>query len=320
MDLLSDVLKVIKLDSAVYFNAEMGAPWAYATPDGARMERMLATGGHLIVYHLLVEGSAYAELSGGERIALSAGDIVSFPHGDPHIIGNGALDAPPTDASTALPHFMQQGLGVFRAGGLGEPTRFICGYLSCDPQLGRAFLGGLPPLVRVNVRDDEAGRWLEETLRFSVNEAAKGDAGANAMLAKLSEAIFAETLRRYVRDLPPDDTGWLAGTRDPEVGSALTLLHQRFAEPWTVAELAREVGLSRTVLAERFRHFLGEPPMAYLTRWRMSVGARALTSTAQSVAQVAIDVGYESEAAFSRAFKRTYNLPPAQYRREARAS
>jgi transcriptional regulator GlxA family with amidase domain len=135
------------------------------------------------------------------------------------------------------------------------------------------------------------------------------------MLTKLSEAFFAETLRRYQRELPPGQTGWLAGARDPGVGRALTLFHHRHAHPWTMAELAREVGVSRTVLSERFRHFLGEPPMTYLTRWRLKLGARALTTTSQSVAEIASHVGYESEAAFNRAFKREYASPPATYRR-----
>jgi transcriptional regulator GlxA family with amidase domain len=148
-----------------------------------------------------------------------------------------------------------------------------------------------------------------------VTQAANREAGAGAMLAKLSEVVFAETLRRYVRELPEEQTGWLAGARDAQVGKALTLLHHRHAHPWTVADLAREVGVSRTVLSERFRHFLGEPPMTYLTRWRLRLGARALTGTSHSVAEIASQVGYESEAAFNRAFKREYGEPPARYRK-----
>ena len=170
----------------------------------------------------------------------------------------------------------------------------------------------------MNIRDDASGQWLENSLKFSVSEAVRGRPGAQGMLAKLSEVVFAETLRRYVRDLPDDQTGWLAGTRDPSASRALSVLHQRFAEPWTVADLAKEVGLSRTVLADRFRHFLGEPPMTYLTRWRLRLGARALTDSSRSVAEIASEVGYESEAAFNRAFKREYGLPPARYRKVSR--
>ena len=227
-----------------------------------------------------------------------------------------ALGATPIDAGTALPGLLERGLELLRFGGGGAPSRFICGFLACDPRLSQAFLGGLPPLIKVNIRDDPSGQWLENSLKFSVTQAANREAGAGAMLAKLSEVVFAETLRRYVRQMPEGQTGWLAGARDAEVGKALTLLHHRHAHPWTVAELAREVGVSRTVLSERFRHFVGEPPMAYLTRWRLGFGARELTATSQSVAEIASEVGYESEAAFNRAFKREYGLPPARYRRD----
>ncbi len=154
-------------------------------------------------------------------------------------------------------------------------------------------------------------------MKFSVHEAASHAPGASAMLTKLSEALFSETLRRYIRGLPEGQTGWFAGARDVEVGHALTLLHQRHTHPWTVAALAREVGLSRTVFTERFRYFLGESPIAYLTRWRLRLGARALASSSRSVAQIAAEVGYESESAFNRAFKREYGVPPARYRRDA---
>jgi AraC-like DNA-binding protein len=276
---------------------------------------MLENGAHIIIYHLLSEGRAYVQLQDGDRVPLSAGDIVTFPHGHGHVLGSGTRIAP-IDAGAALPGVLQRGLEPLRGGGGGASSRFICGFLACDPQLSGALLGGLPPIIKVNVREDPSGQWLENSLNFSVAQSANREAGASAMLTKLSEVLFAETLRRYVRGLPEGQTGWLAGARDAEVGKALTLMHQRHAHPWTVAELARDVGLSRTVLSERFRHFLGDSPMAYLMRWRLQLGARALGATSHSVAQIASEVGYESEAAFNRAFKREYGLPPATYRRD----
>lgn len=316
MDALSEILRVINLDSAIYFNAEFSEPWCLATPESRALGPILAPGGaHVIIFHLLSEGRAYVELEDGERVALAAGDLVTFPHGHRHLIGSGPR-VTPIDAGTALPRLLERGLEPVCLGGGGAPSRFICGFLACDSQLSQAFLGGLPRLIKANIRDDPSGQWLENSLRFSVTQAVKREAGASAMLAKLSEVVFGETLRRFVRDLPEGQTGWLAGARDPEVGRALTLLHQRHTHAWTVAELARATGLSRTVLSERFRHFLGEPPMAYLTRWRLQLGARALTSTSHGVAQIASEAGYESEAAFNRAFKREYGLPPARYRKE----
>jgi AraC-like DNA-binding protein len=222
----------------------------------------------------------------------------------------------PIDALVAFPNVIENGLDLLTFGGGGEAARFICGFLACDSQMSPAFLGGLPPLIRVNIRDDAQGQWLENSLRFSVEQAKTRDAGVSATLTKLSEVLFAETLRRYIRDLPEGQTGWFAGARDPSVGKALTLIHHEPARPWALTELSKEAGISRTVLAERFRHFLGESPMAYLTRWRLQLGARSLTMTNHSVARIASEVGYESEAAFNRAFKREYGLPPARYRKD----
>ena len=315
MDALSEILRVIRLDSAIYFNAELSAPCCIASPDARLLAPMFALGGaHVIIYHLIADGRAYVQLENGERVALSAGDIVTFPHGHSHLLGSGDASQP-IDVRAALPGVLERGLELLHIGGGGARSRLICGFLSCDPQLGQAFLGGLPPLIKINIREDSSGQWLENSLEFSVTQAARRDAGGDAMLAKLSEAVFAETLRRYLRQLPQGETGWLAGARDPDVGRALTLLHQRYADPWTIAALAKEIGVSRTVLTERFRHFLGEPPMTYLIRWRLRLGARVLTTTSRSVAQIAAETGYESEAAFNRAFKREYGLPPARYRK-----
>jgi AraC-like DNA-binding protein len=316
MDALAEVIRAIKVDSAIYLNAEFSAPWCIASPEATALATIFGRGaGHVIIYHLLCEGRAYCEIQDGERVELSAGDLVALPHGHEHRMGSGDRVAP-VDVASALPGILARGLELMAIGGGGEAAKFICGYLACDPQLSQAFLGGLPPLIRLNIRDDASGQWLENSLKFSVTQAANRDAGAGEMLTRLSEVFFAEMLRRYQRQLPPGQTGWLAGARDPGVGRALTLMHHRHAHPWTVSDLAHEVGLSRTVLSERFRHFLGESPMAYLMRWRLGLSARALISTNHSIAQVASDVGYESEAAFNRAFKREFGLPPAKYRRD----
>jgi len=207
-----------------------------------------------------------------------------------------------------------------REGGGGESTLFVCGYMECDRELGKIFLGGLPSVFKVNIRNDDAGEWLENSIKFLANQAGAHRSGSDALLARLSEALFVETMRRYMADLPPQQTGWLAGARDPEVGAALAHLHRAPEYPWTIAQLAREVGMSRSVLADRFRHYLGEPPMTYLSRWRLQLGARMLTSTSHSVARISGDVGYESEPAFNRAFKREFGAPPARFRTQAKSA
>jgi transcriptional regulator GlxA family with amidase domain len=171
----------------------------------------------------------------------------------------------------------------------------------------------------VSVADEPSGRWIENSIRFSVGAAGGSNAGSDLVVAKLSEVLFVETLRRYVSSLPPGQTGWLAGVRDPAVGQALALMHKDPAHAWTVEDLARQVGLSRSRLTDRFRHFLGESPMAYLAQWRLELGAESLRSTQDSVAEIALAVGYGSEAAFNRAFKREFDCPPAQFRRSRKA-
>ena len=320
MDALSEVLKVIKLDGALFYNAEFSAPWRFGSPASRRLAPYLAPGAdHVIIYHLLIEGRAFARLKDDERVPLEAGDIVIFPQGDAHVVENGPR-LNPVDNWKELQEVFSQGLKLIRMGGGGEVTKFVCGYMAFDPRLAQVILAGLPPIFKVNIRDDAAGRWLENSIRFAVAEVDAAKAGSEAVLAKLSEALFVETLRRYIALLPGTQTGWLAGARDLEVGKALAMMHRHPARPWTIADLAREAGISRSVLAERFRHYLGEPPMAYLTRWRLQLGAQMLRSTNQSVAQIASAVGYDSEPAFNRAFKREFGAPPARFRAKAKSS
>jgi AraC-like DNA-binding protein len=320
MDVLSEVLKVVKLDGAVFYNAEFSAPWSFQSPPSRSLARYVApSAGHVIIYHFLIEGRGFARMEDGERVPLEAGDIVVFPHGDAHVMGNGSRITA-VDGDQELVRIFSQGLRLSRMGGGGEVTRFVCGYMACDPRLAQALLGGLPPVFKVNIRNDEAGRWLENSIRFSVGEAGASIPGGEAVLAKLSEALFAETLRRYIASLPQQRTGWLAGARDPAVGNALALMHRDPARPWTIAALAGETGISRSVLAERFRHYLGEPPMSYLTRWRLQLGAHLLKSSSRSVLEIAAEVGYESEPAFNRAFKREFGLPPARFRNQSKSA
>jgi AraC-like DNA-binding protein len=320
MDVLSEVLKVVRLQGAVFYNGEFSSPWSLCSPASSTVAPHLAPGAeHIIIYHLLTEGRASARLLDGERVVLEAGDIVIFPHGDSHIIENG-LPTKTVDMAKELARLVANGLKLARFGGGGEVTRFVCGFMACDPQLSQVFLSGLPPVFKINIRNDASGRWLENSIRFSVDEADASRAGGEAVLAKLSEVLFVETLRAYIAHLPPEQTGWLAGTRDSDVGKTLALMHRDPAHPWTIASLAKETGVSRSVLAERFRHFLNEPPMSYLTRWRLQLGAQMLASTSHSVAQIASEVGYESEAAFNRAFKREFNAPPARFRSQSKST
>jgi len=321
MEVLSEVLKAVKLDGALFYNAEFSAPWCARSIDARTVTSYLSpNSGHVIMFHLLTEGRGYAHVEGDDRpLPLNAGDIVIVPHGDAHILGNGP-SVTAVDRAQVLKQVLSQGLKVSRMGGGGELTKFVCGYLSCDPELSRVFLGGLPPILKVSIRDDTSGQWLENSIRYSVDNADASRPGGETVLAKLSEVLFVETLRRYIALLPEEQTGWLAGVRDPEVGKALALLHRKPAHPWTIAALASEVGISRSVLAERFRRYLSKTPMAYLTGWRLQLGAQMLKSTSRSVMEIAAEVGYESEPSFNRAFKREFGLPPARFRRHSKSA
>ncbi len=319
MDALSEVLKIIKLRGALFFHAEFSAPWRVASSQSSKLAPLLCPGaGHVIIYHYLAEGRAYAELPDRSRRELGPGDVVIFPHGDAHLLGNGLCQ--PVDSLRAFAKNLSNGLKVARYGGGGELTKFVCGYMACDPSLSEVVLAGLPSMFVVNIANDSEGRWLADSIEFSVRKAGGPGTGSDVVLSKLSEVLFVETLRRFIQDLPGQQKGWLAGARDPVIGEALALMHKDPARPWTIASLARHVGVSRTRFAERFRHFLGEPPMAYLTRWRLKLAAETLLSSHANVVEIAAAVGYESEAAFNRVFKREFGCPPAQFRRSRNPS
>jgi AraC-like DNA-binding protein len=321
MDAFSEILSAVKLNGAVFFTAEFSAPWGFSAPAAHLMANTIAPGAaHLVLYHLLVDGAAVVEMPDASIIDLKPGEVVIFPHGDTHHIYSGKGAARPFPNYGITAKIRARDLSPLRAGGGGETSRFACGYMSCDPYLGRPILNGLPPVFKVNIRTDRSGHWLESSILNLVEEAASGRIGSEAMLAKLSEALFVDTLRRYVADLPEQQMGWLTGARDPIVGKSLGLLHSRVAHPWTIADLADEVGISRSALVERFTRYLSEPPMTYLTRWRLQLAARSLEKTSRGVAEIAAEIGYESEAAFNRAFKREFGQPPGRYRSDHKTS
>ena len=315
MDALSEALKSVRMTGAIFFHAECSAPWGFTVPPMQEVMHVLAPGTERVVgFHLLTDGRALVRFADATEVPIVAGDLVIVPHGDPHTVTNGA-PSKLIDSGASLGPIRQGGLRTMRIGGGGEVTRFVCGYFGCERHADRLFLAGLPMLVKINVRHDPAGEWLEGSIRHLVSEAGSGRPGQTVLLAKMAEALFIEALRRYMERLPPEQTGWLAGARDEIVGGALDVLHRKPSHPWTVPDLAREVGASRSVLVDRFAHFLGEPPMTYLARWRLQLAARLLQTTRQTIVEVAAEVGYESEAAFNRAFKREFGQPPARYRR-----
>ena len=319
MDALSDVLKAIRLTGAVFLDAELREGWSYLTPPPRLIGDLHMPGDeHIIPYHLVSEGRCLAGLVGSEQVVLETGDLIVFPQGDRHILASaGQGDLRPVEITAEELHqVLRPGeIAPLRSGSSGETTKIVCGYLACDRRLSEPILSGLPRMLHVSVTDRGIAAWVQSSVRFSVAESAAPRPGGAAILAKLSELLFVEAIRHYIETLPAEHTGWLAGLRDRFVGRALALLHQDPAYPWTVDELAGKVGLSRSALADRFGDLLGQPPMQYLTRWRISLAAQEMLSGQRALAQIAEDVGYESEAAFNRAFKREFGVPPATWRR-----
>ena len=314
MDVLSDALRVIRLKGALFLNAEFGEPWCVAAPSSAELASVLSpTHEHLAICHLVLEGRCWAQLPGGEAMPLEAGDVVALPHGDPHLVGSGLHHAP-VEARDAVALDMP-GLARSRYGGDGAATLVICGWFGYEHHIASPVMAALPTMFRTSIRRRPSGAWLESSIRYAVGEATSGRAGSDVVADKLAEVLFVETLRGYIEGLPDRHTGWLAGLRDPLVGSSIARLHERPAHAWTVASLANAVNVSRTVLAERFAALIGVPPMQYLTQWRMALAAHLLRSGSLSLTRIGEQIGYESEAAFSRAFKREYGAPPATWRR-----
>jgi AraC-like DNA-binding protein len=316
VDALSDMLRLVRLTGAVYFAADFSAPWCISAGDGAA-DGALPRSEHMIFFHLLTQGSCFAKLPDGESVHFEVGDLIVLPHQDFHVMGS-ALELPPVPIKEFFVPPAPGQISRASLGGGGELTRIVCGFLSCDKRLARPLLDNLPRLIRIRVDRGEAAAWLASSVKLTLAEEASPRAGSSVMLAKLSELMFVEALRNYIEALAPEQTGWLAGLRDRYVGRALTLLHSRPAEPWTVDLLAKEVALSRSALAERFTALLGQPPMQYLTRWRLALAAQRLRTGNDTIARIAERAGYESEAAFNRAFKRELGMPPSAWRKSVR--
>jgi AraC-like DNA-binding protein len=315
MDALSETLRVVRLVGAIFIQARFTAPWCYQSPRADSAAPLLEPGAeHVVIFHLITEGECYVEMEGETPLRLSAGDAVIFPQGDAHLMTS-APGLPPVTGGARLDAVLARRPRQLAYGGGGATTRLVCGYLACDARLARMLLAGLPSVVRVNVRGSNAGVWLEASLRYALAEARSPRPGGAGVLAKLAEVLFIEVLRLYMNEQSAGRTGWLAGVGDRIVGAALNLLHKRPAHAWTLEELARESGTSRSVLAERFQNLVGSSPMQYLTQWRMLLAANLLSRSNAPLAQIAEDVGYQTDTAFSRAFRREFGAPPAAWRR-----
>ena len=310
MDPLSDVFRVVRLNGAFFYLVEAAAPWSVAAVAARDLApRILPEAEHLISYHIVTGGSCWAGVKGEPQRRLVAGDVIVFPHGDPHVMSSQQDRRIAGDDFDAAPARYP---GTVTVGGAGDrDTTFVCSFLGCDARPFNPLIAALPRLLHA---PGGAGGWLAEFPRQAVAESQLGRIGADTMLTRMAELMFIEVLRRYLADLSPGHSGWLAGLRDETVGHALSLLHGSPERDWTLANLAREVASSRSNLARRFTELVGQPPMQYLANWRMQVAANLLARRNDKVASIAAEVGYDSEAAFSRAFKKATGLAPGAWR------
>jgi AraC-like DNA-binding protein len=313
-DVLSDVLRAVRLTGGVFFAVDATAPWAMVGPAVVSVGPLIRPGvEHVIQFHAVVSGSCWAGLVGEPMVELHAGDVIVLPQDARHRLSS-APDlvgaAPPVriDPSVRVPLPLPVKLGE----GDGPGARLICGFLGCDERPFNPLLSALPQKMLVS-RAAPQGAALAHFLEVALAESSTLSPGRESMLARLAELVFVETVRRYVAETP-ERAGWLAGVSDPLVGSALSLLHGQARHPWTLESLARQVGTSRSVLAERFAELVGLPPMQYLAQWRMQLTAELLSGTRASLAEIADRVGYGSEAALSRAFKRIVGASPLRWR------
>ena len=325
-DTLSDLLRSVRLRGAVFFYVSLRDQWSAEAPPAKEIAEAVMPGcEHVMEYHMIAKGHGWAAVAGLAPVKLSAGDIVMFPQGDRHVISSAPDLAPMPriaewvfarrDDPKPFPVAVHQGI-VSDGGRLpidAADAIVVCGFLGCDIRPFNPLVAALPRILHLPA--SHAGGWVASVIDQAVIESHDRRPGGDAVLERLSEMMFVDAARRYLESLPEDATGWLAGLRDRFVGKALALMHERPEHPWSVDALAHEVGLSRSALHERFVLYLGQPPIQYLASWRIQLGARLLRESNRNVATIALDVGYDSEAAFSRAFKRMVGMPPAAWRK-----
>lgn len=315
MDALSEVLRSVRLTGGVFLDARFTAPWCVRTSLGADdIKPFIAAPTHIVGYHFIIDGRLLVSVDGDPAIEVRAGEIVLLPRNDAHTLTS-APDLEPVSVKTLIQPSADGGLARISHGGGGEPVHLVCGFLGSE-ELYNPLIATLPRLLKLDVHHGTSRDWVEASVRFAADELTKGKIASSGVMSRLSELLFVEAVRSYSSTLGERETGWLKGLSDAQVGRALALIHQNPAKPWSAEDLAKEVAMSRSSFVERFTSLVGMPPIRYLTVWRLQTARLNLRETRKTISQLAHSVGYESEEAFSRAFKREYGLPPARWREQ----
>jgi AraC-like DNA-binding protein len=313
MDPLSEVLRAVRLTGGVFLSADFTAPWCVGvriTPEDCAP--FLGKAAQIVGYHVVMEGRLLVGLEGEPMAEVGAGEIVLFPQNDNHTLAS-APKIKPVNARQLMQPSPDGNVARICHGGSGPTTRIMCGFLANEESYN-PLIAALPKLLKIDIRQGASREWVEATVRFAASEFAEGRLASSSVMARLSETLLIEAVRRYSSGLAEQEAGWLKGLKDPYIGRALALIHQNLSAPWSAEALASEVALSRSAFVQRFTSLVGMPPIRYLTVWRLQTAKLNLRETSKTIAQLAHSVGYESEEAFSRAFKRKFGLAPAQWR------
>jgi AraC-like DNA-binding protein len=312
-DPFSEVLRTVRLTGGVFLDARFTAPWCVAaelTPADCRP--LLADPVELVAYHVVIEGSLQVGLADRPVMQVQAGEVVLLPRNDPHTLGS-AHGLKALNADELIQPTSAGGLAVIRHGGGGDGTHIVCGFLG-NAERAHPLIATLPQVLKIDIRDAASRDWVEASVRYAARELVEGRLATSDTMSRLSELLFVEAVRSYATALGPDATGWLKGLADPQIGRAIALLHSRLEGPWTTDDLAREVALSRSAFNARFATLVGMPPMRYLQYFRMQTAKERLRNSRENIASIAHAVGYDSEQAFNRAFRREFGTPPARWR------
>ena len=306
VDPLGEALHSLRLRGAFYCLSELTEPW------GLDLPRM----GGCLWFHVVTTGHGRLEVDAADPVLLRPGDLALVPHGQGHRLRSAADVATPL--VTALPHdYEGDRYATLRHGGGGPATRLVCGAVRLESPAARSLIELLPRVLTVEAGTSPASAWLRSTLELMAAEARGLRPGGEAVITRLADILVIQAIRSWIETDPGAQTGWLAALRDPQIGRAISLIHRDPARPWTVESLADELAMSRSAFSARFTDLVGEPAMRYVARWRMQVAVERLREGDDTVGALSSRLGYRSEAAFSRAFKRVVGVPPGAVRRES---
>ena len=313
IDPLTDMLRSVRLTGGIFLDARFSAPFCvYTQLRHEDCRPFLAMPNQIVCYHVVIDGRLRVTVDGGPTLEVCAGEAVLLPRNDAHVVASGPGIAP-KNARDLIEPSVDGGLARVSYGGGGEAVHIVCGFLASE-QLYNPLIAGLPRMLKVDIRQGASRAWVEASVRFAAEELTEGRLVSTSVISRLSELLFVEAVRNYASSLTEQESGWLKGLSDPQIGRALALIHQDASAPWSVETLAGEVALSRSAFVDRFTKLIGMPPIRYLTVWRLQTAKLNLQETRTTIAELAHAVGYESEEAFSRAFKREYGLSPARWR------